>query len=128
MWHLCDAWARRGERNVVLVHYDDLAADLEGEMRTLATLLGIGVRDKLWPDLVAAATFQSMRAVAQQAAPDPSAVLKDSAGFFRRGTSGAGLEVLSDDEVARYRARAAHLAPPDLLAWLHRERSWNRPG
>jgi len=128
MWHLSDAWARRGERNVVLLHYDDLAADLEGEMRTLATLLGIGVRDKLWPDLVAAATFQSMRAVAQQAAPDPSAVLKDSAGFFRRGTSGAGLEVLSDDEVARYRARAAHLAPPDLLAWLHRERSWNRPG
>ena len=33
MWHLSDAWARRGEPNVLLVHYDDLLADLEGQMR-----------------------------------------------------------------------------------------------
>ena len=29
MWHLSDAWARRGEPNVVLVHYfNDLSTDL----------------------------------------------------------------------------------------------------
>jgi aryl sulfotransferase len=121
LWHLSDAWARRDARNVVLVHYDDLVADLEAEMRRLAALLEITVADKTWPDLVAAATFENMRARAQRAVPNPSSVLKDPAAFFRRGTSGAGHEALTGDEVARYRERAAELAPPDLLAWLHRE-------
>ena len=30
MWHLADAWARRDQPNIVLVHYDDLSADLGG--------------------------------------------------------------------------------------------------
>jgi aryl sulfotransferase len=119
--HVSDAWARRGAPNVVLVHYDDLSADLAGEMRRLAARLEIAVPEELWPDLVAAATFESMRTRAQQTAPDPSSVLKDRAAFFRRGTSGAGLEVLTGDEVARYHSRVAALAPPDLVAWLHRE-------
>ena len=54
MWHLCDAWARRDEPNVVLVHYDDLSADLAGEMRRLASLLDIAVPELLWPGLVRA--------------------------------------------------------------------------
>jgi aryl sulfotransferase len=121
LWHLCDAWARRGDPNVVLVHYDDLVADLDGEMRRLAALLGVTVPDEIWPDLVTAATFASMRARAQRTAPDPSSVLKDPAAFFRRGTSGAGREVLTADGLARYRERTAALAPLDLLTWLHRE-------
>ena len=120
MWHLSDAWARRDEPNVVLVHHDDLLADLDGEMRRLAALLAIAVPDEIWPGLVAAATFDSMRSRAKRAAPGPSSVLKDPPAFFRRGTSGAGAEVLTTDEVARYHARTAQLAPPDLLAWLHR--------
>lgn len=62
-----------------------------------------------------------MRARADWLAPDPSGVLKDRASFFRRGTSGAGRELLTNDELAHYRARTAELAPSDLLGWLHRE-------
>ena len=40
--------------------------------------------------------------------------------FFRRGGSGAGRELLTDEEFARYLERAATLAPADLLTWLHR--------
>jgi hypothetical protein len=120
LWHLSDAWLRRDEPNVVLVHYDDLVDDLDAEMRRLAALLGITVPGEIWPDLVAAATFESMRAAARRVAPDPSGVLKNNAAFFRRGTSGAGREVLTTDELACYHARTAELAPPGLLAWLHR--------
>jgi hypothetical protein len=120
MWHLSDAWARRDEPNVVLVHYDDLSADLEGEMRRLASLLDITVPEPLWPDLVRAATFEHMKARADTVVPDPSGVLKDSQAFFRRGTSGAGSELLTDEELAHYETRTAQLAPPNLLAWLHR--------
>jgi hypothetical protein len=36
MMHLRDAWARRDEANVVLVHYADLSSALDGEMRRIA--------------------------------------------------------------------------------------------
>jgi aryl sulfotransferase len=120
MWHLSDAWRRRDQPNIVLVHYADLQDDLEGEMRRIAARLEIEVPDHLWPTLVDAATFTSMRSRADTLAPNPSGVLKDNAAFFRRGTSGAGRELLSDAEVAHYQARVSSMAPPDLLCWLHR--------
>jgi aryl sulfotransferase len=179
MRHLCDAWARRHEPNVLLVHYDDLCADLEGRMRWLAGRLGIAVPEQTWPTLVAAASFESMRSRADQFAPPPggpppggpppggpppggpppggpppggpppggpppggprpggpppggrppggppsglppAGSVSDAAAFFRRGSSGAAREVLSDEEMAGYYARAAQLAPPDMLEWLHR--------
>jgi aryl sulfotransferase len=121
MWHLSDAWQRRREPNVVLVHYDALRSDLEGEMRHLATILNIGVAEETWPALVRASTFDSMRANANRVVPDRLGVLRDPAAFFRSGLSGAGHEALSTDELRRYEQRTAHMGPPDLLRWLHGE-------
>ncbi len=115
--HLADAWRRRDEPNVVLVHYHDLSTDLAGEMRRLAARLDLAPPT---PELVDAARFERMRARADQLAPDKGGVLKDRAAFFRRGRSGAGREELGAAGTARYAARAAELAPPDLLDWLHR--------
>jgi hypothetical protein len=118
MWHLSDAWARRAEPNVSLVHYDGLLADLEGQMRWLAGQLGIAVREETWPALVRAATFESMSRSADAVVPT-AGIFKSNAAFFRRGTSGAGREILSNQEIAAYHARAAQLASPDMLTWLH---------
>jgi aryl sulfotransferase len=134
MWHLSDAWGRRTDPSqpapvgggdalgpaVLLVHYDDLSADLEGQMRHLADLLGIDVPEYKWPGLVHAARFEQMRASAARQAPHPAGVLKDPSAFFRRGYSGAGAEVLSAEELSGYYARTSRLGPPDLLDWLHR--------
>jgi len=119
MRHLSDAWARRGEPNVLLVRYDDLLADLEGQMRWLAGRLAITVPEPVWPVLTQAATFGRMRDRADTLVPVPPGVSADAAAFFRRGSSGAGRELLSDEELAGYYARATQLAPPDLLEWLH---------
>jgi aryl sulfotransferase len=118
MWHLSDAWARRHEPNVLLVHYDDLSADLEGQMRWLAAQLGLVVPDQAWPSLIRAATFEHMRASAGQFVA-AGGVLKSSAAFFRRGTSGAGREILTDQQIDQYHQRAAQLAAPEMLTWLH---------
>ncbi|MFF0118164.1 sulfotransferase domain-containing protein [Micromonospora arida] len=117
LMHLSDAWARRHEPNVELVHYDDLLADLGGEMRRLAD------RWKLpspGPELVEAATFGRMREHADRLAPDTLGVLRDRQAFFRRGGSGQGRDLLDEAGFARYQQRVAALAPPDLLGWLHR--------
>jgi aryl sulfotransferase len=118
MWHLSDAWARRHEPNVMMVHYDDLLADLDGQMRRVARQLGIAIPEQAWPALVQAATFKGMRNSADMLVPTLG-LFKSNAAFFRRGTSGAGREILSDEEIAGYHARAAQLAPPDMLTWLH---------
>jgi hypothetical protein len=107
----------------VLVHYEDLSADLSGEMRRLAARLDITVPEAKWPSLVEAATFKQMRATADRIQPlrDADGASQDQAGFFRRGASGDGPALLTDDELAVYHTRAAQVAPPDLLAWLHHQ-------
>lgn len=120
MWHLCDAWARRDQHNIILVHYNDLLNHLEAEMRRLAQLLRISVPEEAWADLVDAATFDQMGLRAKELAPGPAGTLKDRYRFFRRGSSGSGQEALSHSEFAQYNVRASQMAPPDLLEWLHR--------
>jgi aryl sulfotransferase len=110
------AWARRDEPNVVLLRYEDLVADLAGQMRSLAARLDITVPETTWPGLVKAATFEQMRAAADQIQPMPN--LKDPAEFFWKGKPGSARALLTDDDLARYDERAAQLAPADLLAWL----------
>jgi aryl sulfotransferase len=116
--HAVDAWARAGDR-VLLVHYDDLLADLPGTMQWLAERLGIAVPADRWQELVAAARFDAMRRRAAFLAPDRLGVLKDPDRFFRAGTSGAGQAILTLDEFSRYQQRVSSLAPPDVAHWLH---------
>ena len=117
--HLTDAWQRE-QPNVVLVHYADLLADLEGEMRRLAGRLGIDVPEDVWPSLVEGARFDSMRARSDELVPNALGIFKDPSLFFRSGRSGTGADVLTAAELAAYEARVRSLAPPDLVAWLHR--------
>jgi len=49
-------------------------------------------------------------------------LFKSNAAFFRRVSSGAGREILTDTEIAGYHARVTRMARPDMLAWLHSTR------
>ncbi len=75
MLHLSDAWARRHEPNIVLVHYDDLVTDLDGTMRRIAGLLGIPVDEDVGPPWCTPPP--STPCVPDAAAPDTLGVLKD---------------------------------------------------
>jgi mannose/cellobiose epimerase-like protein (N-acyl-D-glucosamine 2-epimerase family) len=105
---------------VILLHYDDLQADLEGEMRRLADRLAIKVADDRWPVLVRAASFPEMRRRADAVAPDTAnRIWKSTADFFHRGRSGQWRDVLDERDLVHYEARVRELAPPDLVDWLH---------
>jgi len=107
--------------DVVFLHYDDLKADLEGEMRKVAAHLDIEVDEDRWPHLVGAATFESMRSNANTTAGAGRDHWIDPAAFFSRGTSGQWRDILDDADLARYAARVRALASDDLVEWLHRE-------
>ena len=119
--HLGTFWDRRHAANVVLVHYADLQADLEGEMRRLAGLLGIVIGEDVWPGLVAEAGFDRMRDRANEVAPQATmdGLWHDTSRFFHRGTSGQWRTFLSSEDLDRYEARVRQLAAPDLATWAH---------
>jgi sulfotransferase family protein len=119
--HLATFWDRRQAANVVLVHYADLQADLEGEMRRLAARLGIAVDKDAWPHLVTEARFDRMKNRAHEVAPQVTLVglWREPNRFFHRGTNGQWRTLLGPEDLDRYRARVRRLAAPDLAAWAH---------
>ena len=118
--HLSTFWAVRDKPNVVMLHYDDLKADLEGQMRALAARLSIEIPERLWPELVKAATFEEMRRNADQTAPGVTeAIWLDNKQFFRSGSSGQWRRVIEEGDLARYDARVRDLADPAFAAWAH---------
>jgi hypothetical protein len=121
LWHASDAWQRRDQPNILLVHYEDLVEDLDGQMRRLAAQLNLTIPSRQWPELVHAATFDSMRERSDELVPNSDNILKDNRVFFRRGRSGAGFESLTHEEAAHYYRRVSAMAPADVLQWLHRK-------
>ena len=93
-------------------------ADLEAEMRRVALALGIGVAEDTWPDLVAAASFESMKKNADRMAPDTNFKMwKDNSKFFNKGTSGQWQGVLSAESLGLLDEVTAKF-PADFIGWL----------
>ncbi len=120
MNHLWTFWERKDDRRIALFHYADLLADLPGQLRRLADVLGIAVGAERIAELAAEATFPAMRSRADRVAPNTDVgIWHSTEDFFHRGTSGQWQEVFGPEELRRYDARVAELAPPDMVGWLH---------
>jgi aryl sulfotransferase len=115
--HLKTFWDARERPNVILLHYSDLKADLDGQMRALAQRLGLTV--DVTPELVKAATFDEMRKHATEVGPNQSEnIWLDRERFFNKGTNGQWHDVLTDEK--RYWDRVGQLTDEGFSAWLHR--------
>jgi aryl sulfotransferase len=119
--HVRDAWSRRHQDNVVLVHYADLITSLPHEVQRLADALGITVGREVVDEVVANATFERFQREVDRFVPNRNGVLIDRAAFFRRGRSGAAREVLTPAEFEHYLDLARERLEPDVFEWLHRE-------
>lgn len=112
-------WAERRRANLLLVHYADLTADLDGEMRRIAGFLDIQIDDAIWPSLVEAAGFEKMRSAGEQLMPHINAMLDGGANrFFNKGGSGRWRGALTDADLALYDAKVRAKFPPNLAAWV----------
>ena len=119
--HVGTFWERQAEPNVHLFHYVDMKADLVGELRRLATILGVDIDDDELSELAHAATFEQMKQRADVLAPDTThKIWQDTARFFDKARTGGWREI-ADADGPRYHDRVAALrAPAELVAWLHR--------
>ena len=112
-------WEERHRPNVLLVHYDDLKADLAGEMRRMADFLGITVPPDRWPALVEAAGLEAMRRDGEVLMGSVAGIFRGGAGrFFHAGTNGRWRGVFREEDLALYEAKVAAELPPACARWL----------
>ena len=116
--YLASWWPRRHEPNALLLHYNDLKADLAGEMRRIAAFIGQDVPADLWPSVVERCTFEAMRARGQEIGPFEFVFEGGADSFLYKGTNGRWRDVLTEEELAQYQRRVAELLPPEAAEWL----------
>jgi aryl sulfotransferase len=115
-------WAIRDRPNLLFVHYNDMKADLGGEMRRVAKFLDIQISESKWPAVIDRCTFESMRNVDAAADPMQMAFEGGIKGFIFKGTNGRWRDVLTDEDVAAYRGRVAQMLPAEAARWIEHGR------
>ncbi len=125
-YHAGSFWTWRHLPNVLLVHYNDLKADLQAEMRRIAAFTGFDIADQDWPHLVHAATFETMSADADRLIPEATYIFGSTRNFLYRGTNDRWRGALTAADLALYERRASTL-DPDLRAWLESGRRRAEP-
>ena len=116
-------WQARDRPNVLFVHYNDLKADLVGEMRRIARFLDIAIDEDLWPKLAAAADFEAMRRDGDTLLAASAAFFKDGGRtFFHKGANGRWRGVASESDLALYEEKVNALLAPECARWLERGR------
>ena len=112
-------WRFRHVPNLHFLHYGDLRADLDGELRRLARFLGTPIDERLWPEILQAASFDSMRERADELAPGAHfGEWRSNKDFFRKARRGQWREVLSAESQALYETLATERLGARLKAWL----------
>ena len=112
-------WEARAMPNLLLVHYNDMKADLRTEMQRIADFLEIDVPPALWPSLVEAATFETMQRDGAALLPGmENGFAEGTKTFLNKGTNNRWQGVLTEDDQELYAARLAQETTPGLRAWL----------
>lgn len=119
-WYMENSyWTAREEPDLLLVHHADLKADLGGEMRRIAEFLGIELREDLWPALIEAAAFESMKSRAAELMPSAGYIWQGGGDtFLHKGENGRWRDVFADGDLALYDAKVRSAFPPDLAQWI----------
>lgn len=113
--HLASWWPLRGEPNVLFVHYADLTADLEAEMRRIAAFLGLDVPEDQWAAVAQRCTLDAMR---QSDEGMERLFVGGAASFFHKGGGGRWQGVIPAAIIDDYLQRSQVELPPDAAHWL----------
>jgi len=117
--HIQGWWDARHLPNVLLVHFNNLKADMPGEMRRIAAFLGIEIDEARWPDMVEHCTFDYMKRTASSHSPMLDGMFNGGGQtFFNKGTNGRWRDVLPAADVQKYERIASENLTPDCARWV----------
>ncbi len=117
--HIRSWWDIRQVPNVHLVHFADLKADMEGQIRQIADFIDAPVNDVLMDRILQHCSFDYMKANAAQTVPLGGAFWEGGAKtFIHRGNNGRWTDALSAATVERYEKMAIAELGEDCANWL----------
>jgi aryl sulfotransferase len=112
-------WAECGRPNLLMAHYADMKRDLLGEMKRIAAFLEIDITPSLWPELVEAASFETMKRQGNDIAPAIMGLIVEGKDrFFHKGETGRWKDIFRAEDLALYDRMAAAKFSPDCARWL----------
>ncbi len=112
-------WEIRDLPNVMLVHFEDLKRDLEGQIREIARFLDIPVKEDLMPAILEHCSFSYMKDHATQSVPLGGIFWEGGAKtFIHKGTNGRWRGLLSPEDIAEYETKAVEELGAACARWL----------
>lgn len=112
-------WEIRDLANVMLLHFNELKADMPGTIRRIADFLDIPIRDDKWEDILRHCSFEYMKEHGSPAVPLGGAFWDGgSKTFIHKGTNGRWRDTLSNEDIRRYDARAKQELGDACAHWV----------
>lgn len=112
-------WEVRDLPNVKLVHFADLKADMEGQIRQIAEFIDVTVDEEMMVNVLEHCSFEHMKANAEQTAPLGGAFWEGGAKtFIHKGNNGRWKSDLPEAASRRYEQTAIEQLGEDCANWL----------
>jgi aryl sulfotransferase len=103
----------------MLLHFNDLKADMPGTIGKIAAFLDISIDEAVWPRILEHCTFAYMKAHAATTVPKGGAFWEGGPEvFLHSGKNGRWRDVLSAEECEAYDRRALAELGPECARWL----------
>jgi aryl sulfotransferase len=119
LWEHAQGWYDlRHLPNVLLVHFNDLKANMGREIRRIARFLGVKVDRRMWPKILERCSFDYMQNEAKKNELLENFFSGGGGTFIHKGTNGRWKDVLTAAEIARCDEVAARYLTPDCARWL----------
>jgi aryl sulfotransferase len=120
--HTQTYWEHRDLPNFLFVHYADMLADLEGQVRRVARFLEVDASDELIARTVDITTFANVKKLIDLVPPSdgPEFFRGGLKTFFFKGSNERWREVLTDEDLALCEQAKQRVLSPDCAEWLER--------
>ncbi|MSP43621.1 MAG: sulfotransferase domain-containing protein [Alphaproteobacteria bacterium] len=116
-------WREHHRPNILHVHYGDLKADREGEIKRIAKFLEIDLPDTLWPRAIEAVGFDAMKRQGDELIPEAKMLWQEgSSSFLNKGTNGRWRDAVRADDLKRYDEKVKAEFSPPLARWVEHGR------
>ena len=118
-WEHVQGWYNaRHLPNVLLVHFNNLKADLPGQMRRIATFLGIEIDESRFPAMIEHCGIDYMRRTSAES-PLLDMVFKNGGTtFFNKGTNGRWKDLLTAADLRKYDEVVQASLTADCARWV----------
>jgi len=117
--HIQSWWDIRDLPNIVLLHFNDLKADLPGQIRGIAEFLEIEIKEDLFQLMVEHCSFEYMKKHADELTPLLGQVFENGGShFINKGSNARWTEVLTEDDLEKYTEIASTELTPECATWL----------